>query len=76
MFLCLLGQRKRGGAEVVAETGNEGTGLALGLVLGLGIRTGGNPDTGQGAEVGVLVGTVRIERGTSRRAMTDGETST
>lgn len=74
--VCLLGQRKRGRAEVVAGTGDEGTDLALGLVLGLGIRTGENTDTGQGAEVGVPVGTIRIERSTSRRAMRDGETST
>lgn len=74
--VCLLGWRKRGRVEVVAGTGNEGTDLALGLVLGLEIRTGENPDTDQGAGVRVPVGTVRIERSTSRRAMRDGEIST
>lgn len=79
MQICdvgLLGQRRRGGAEAVAGTGDEGTDLALGLVLGLGIGTGENPDTAHGAGVGVLAGTVGIERSISRRAMRDGGTST
>lgn len=75
---CLPGQRKRRGAEAVAVagTGNEGTDLAPGLVLELGIRTGANLGTGPGAGVGVAAGTVRIERSTLRRAVRDGETST
>lgn len=72
----LLGQRRRGGAEAVAGTGDEGTGLALGLVQGLGIGTGENPDTAHGAGVGVLVGTGGIETSILRRAMRDGGTST
>lgn len=76
MFVCLIGQRKGRGAEVVAGTGNEGTDPAPGLVPGLGIRAGGNPDTAQGAEVGVPVRTAGIETSTLKRAMTDGETST
>lgn len=70
------GQRRRGGAGVAAGTGGAGTDLALGLVLGLGIGTGENPDIGQGAEVGVQVGTVKIETDILRRAMRDGETNT
>ena len=76
MFVCLLGQRERGRAEVVAGTGNEGTDLALGLALGLAIRTGENPDTGHGAEVRVPVGTVKIGRNMWRGTARNGETST
>lgn len=72
----MLGQRKGRGAEVVAGTGSEGTDLAPGLVPGLGIRAGENPDTGQGAEVGVPVRTAGIEKSTVKRATRDGETST
>lgn len=79
MQICnvgLLGQRRRGGAEAVAGTEDEGTDLALGLVQGLGIGTGENPDTAHGAGVGVLVGTGGIERSISRKAVRDGGTST
>lgn len=79
MQICnvgLLGQRRRGEAEAVAGTEDEGTDLALGLVQGLGIGTGENPDTAHGAGVGVLVGTGGIERSILRKAVRDGGTST
>lgn len=74
--VCFSGQRRKGGAGAVAGTGGEGTDLALGLVLELGIGTRENPDTGQGAELEVQVGTVKIETDTLRGAMRDGETNT
>lgn len=73
---CLIGPRKGRGAGAVAGTGSEGTDLAPGLVPGLGIGTEENPDTGQGAEVGVPVRTERIGKSTLKRAMRGGETST